>query len=424
MRLASSPRPGPQRLVHIQYLRGIAAMMVVVHHVLRALADSVPALARADLGLPGVLIFFVISGFVMMHACRDEPPATFALRRIIRVVPLYWVMTLVYFAILLRADLARGIGLDRAADLLPSLLFLPHWHFGVPDRIWPILVPGWTLNYEMFFFFLFFVGIAFGSVRAVVIALLLALVALGAAVDFADPRLITWTHPYLLLFLAGMLLALAWPRIDFARVAALLPVGLGLVILAALNGMPGAAVLPAFCLGAVLTVAGTLGVQARRPGLEIRPLAALGDASYSIYLSHTIALIFVIKGLAVLPLSGWAQTVVTGLLAVGILTAVGLAVYRWIERPMLRAMRRRLETRATGGPPAAPPVVPPKECHEPDPRHPETHRRHDHGGTEPAMPVRPLPVRDRPHALRIHGAVQHPVLAPRRVGLWRGAHPL
>ena len=54
------------------------------------------------------MIFFVISGFIMMYVCSDEPPLVFLRRRILRVVPLYWIMTPVYFAALFRDDLAAA----------------------------------------------------------------------------------------------------------------------------------------------------------------------------------------------------------------------------------------------------------------------------------------------------------------------------
>ncbi|PHP26094.1 hypothetical protein CJ301_18300 [Limimaricola cinnabarinus] len=138
-----------------------------------------------------MLIFFVISGFVIMHACRDEPVRTFAVRRIIRVVPLYWLMTQAFYVLMLRSDLAAGTPLARLPELVASLLFIPHYHQGVPTEIWPLLVPGWTLNYEMFFFAVFGIGIAFGRPAHVAGAILLALVAAGVLLDLQDARLVT-----------------------------------------------------------------------------------------------------------------------------------------------------------------------------------------------------------------------------------------
>ncbi|SDG97066.1 acyltransferase family protein [Alloyangia pacifica] len=329
----------------VQYLRGVAAMMVVVHHALHDRAGFFSPFAEVDLGRPGVLIFFVISGFVMMHACRGEPASTFARRRIIRVVPLYWLMTLVFFAIVFRNDLAANEPLRRVPELLGSLFFVPHYHSGVPTEIWPILVPGWTLNYEMFFFAVFFVGILAGRPGLVASLILAALVVVGQVVDSTDARVLTWTSPFLLLFIFGIGLAALWKRTDFRRAWPLLPIGLALAFLAGFSGLQGASTTLAFFVAAVLTVAGTLGIQSLAPNLHMSWLSAIGDASYSIYLSHTILMVILYKGLARLPLEGWAQFVVTNGLAVVICTIAGIAIYRLVERPMIRALRTRLEPR-------------------------------------------------------------------------------
>lgn len=338
-------RKASGQLQAVQYLRGVAAMMVVVHHALHERAGFFSPLGDVDLGRPGVLIFFVISGFVMMHACRGEPAPTFAKRRVIRVVPLYWLMTLVFFAIIFRNDLAAGVPLRRVPELLGSLFFIPHYHSGVPTEIWPILVPGWTLNFEMFFFAVFFVGILSGRPGLVASLILAGLVVLGQLVDSADARFVTWTNPFLLLFIVGIGLATLWKRTDFGRAWPLLPIGLALAFTAGFNLLPGAWTTVAFFVAAVLTVAGTLGVQTLVPNLHLKWLSAIGDASYSIYLSHTILMIFLYKALARLPLEGWAQFVVANGLTVLICTVAGIAIYRWVERPMIRALRARFEPR-------------------------------------------------------------------------------
>jgi exopolysaccharide production protein ExoZ len=47
-----------------------------------------------------------------------------------------------------------------------SFLFVPHYHLVFRDRIAPILIPGWSLNYEMFFYLIFAVGLLVRSRRA------------------------------------------------------------------------------------------------------------------------------------------------------------------------------------------------------------------------------------------------------------------
>ena len=79
---------GIQLVVSVQYLRAIAASLVVLHHAL-----NVPALAPfyvRPIGTFGVDLFFVISGYIMWAttAERHRAPTAFWLARIVRIAPL------------------------------------------------------------------------------------------------------------------------------------------------------------------------------------------------------------------------------------------------------------------------------------------------------------------------------------------------
>src|ERR1019366_2869669 len=156
-RMAKRTDPGPFTLIHpIQYLRGIAALMVVWHHGVGQLA-TLETYFPFRFGTSGVDLFFVISGFIMVvtTAGRDVTPTEFIARRFVRVVPLYWVLTLALAATALVApSLFRSVTLT-AVSLIQSLLFIPHFSPSHAGMIWPVLVPGWTLNYEMFFYVVF-----------------------------------------------------------------------------------------------------------------------------------------------------------------------------------------------------------------------------------------------------------------------------
>ncbi|GGL77397.1 acyltransferase family protein [Wenxinia marina] len=329
--------PRPTTVLHLQHLRGIAALMVVVHHVVRE-QPGVPAwLADSDLGRAGVLIFFVISGFVMMHTASDEPAGRFVARRIARVVPLYWAMTLVYYVVILRRDIGQGAALASVDELLLSLFFVPHYHTGVPDRIWPILVPGWTLNHEMVFYGLFAAGLALGRPRLVAGTVILSLCVAGPLLRSDVAVLVTWTSPLMLLFLAGMGLSRLWDRSGCRGLQLLLPVGAGLVVATSFGVPGGGSTGPVMAVGAVAVVAGALAFEGEGRVWRSRSAALVGDASYSIYLAHTIVLILVLKVFEILPPTGWAAAMsITCVLCV----AGGIGCHFRIERPLSRAAGR------------------------------------------------------------------------------------
>ncbi|MEL6640100.1 MAG: acyltransferase [Pseudomonadota bacterium] len=332
----------PNKLIRIQYLRGIAASMVVVHHVLHPRPWLFTPLGEIDLGRPGILIFFVISGFVMLYACGTEPVAQFFRRRVVRIVPLYWIMSLAIFVVLVRNDIIAGEPLQRVPSLVQSLFFVPHYHFAVDDRIWPVLVPGWTLNYEMFFFVIFAIGIAVRRVFWVPVVILLSLVALGLVFDFDNAVLSTWTNPFLLMFVIGLWLARRFRAGgDFNLAPWLILPGVVLITAGAFATTTVQWSEPVFFVAAALIVAGVLGFEARGPGRSWPVLARIGDASYSIYLSHTIVLIPVLRLMRELPLDGWLQFAVVSVGSIGISLVVGIFVWKWLEVPLLDYFLRR-----------------------------------------------------------------------------------
>src|SRR5229473_1548571 len=141
----------------IQYLRAIAALMVVWHHSLIQVPGVAQFIALPEFGPSGVDIFFVISGFIMLviTAGKEVTPAEFIRQRVIRVVPLYWLTTLLMLGCAVVVPTAFKTLQFSPAAVAKSLLFVPYDSLSFPGHAWPVLVPGWTLNYEMFFYGLF-----------------------------------------------------------------------------------------------------------------------------------------------------------------------------------------------------------------------------------------------------------------------------
>ena len=340
------PNP-PKLILPIQYLRGIAALMVVWHHG----TEQMPGLAAyfpLRFGTSGVDVFFVISGFIMVMTTvgKSITPIDFIARRFIRVVPLYWVLTLALVAGLLAAPSVFRSTVLTPGSLIQSLLFIPHLSPSRAGMVWPILVPGWTLNYEIFLYAVFAASLAFRQRLAVLASTMIILVAAGYLLGpFAHPIPKTFTDPILLEFVAGAVIGhlwiaghvkLSWP----ASIIGML-VGIGLLVL---RDSPSLASYTKL-VGAVLLIVGSLNVHMLRwrNGL----LLVLGDSSYSIYLTHIFAL------------GAWrwiwtklhlgTPDLPTGLLfmflALTFCVIVGWLSYRWIETPVLNWMNGLLRKR-------------------------------------------------------------------------------
>jgi exopolysaccharide production protein ExoZ len=346
-----------QKLQFLQALRALAALLVVADHAIyylgtkQEVGQPLQGLAW-HLGTFGVDVFFVISGFIMIHTSRDLFDtrwgfAQFFYRRIVRIVPLYWLATMLAAVLLIRHQFPSTF------EIASSLLFVPVvTEPGQPLR--PILGVGWTLNFEMFFYALFTISLCFS--RRIGIALLvlflLALVAAGTLLkpltDTADP-LTTATFlsdPILLLFAAGVLLGAAMDgsrgvtlRIPFAGGLAIGLVAAGVVVfIFFVHGAPWTlgwqVVFWTLCIAIVfLAVA-----AAERPqsGL-LFSLERLGDASYSVYLFHFIIIAAI--GRVWLTGFGHIHPLAFCVFAFAAAGGGGLLIHLWLERPLLFGLR-------------------------------------------------------------------------------------
>jgi exopolysaccharide production protein ExoZ len=310
--------PGAERrdvLPGIQVLRAVAALMVVIHHAelgtVIGFGLDLPYLFLV--GSAGVDVFFVISGFIMLVSSRrlfgrPDAPATFLMRRVIRIAPLYWAVTTVYVAgfLLVPGWLGRSVS---GGTMAASYLFWPH--LGLDGTFHPVLVVGWTLNYEMFFYALFALAVLFPRERAVLVVslALAAFVLLRSIVVMPTWPLAFWGEPIVLEFAAGLLVGLAYERrLLLPPWLATVAFGAGAAAFLAQLGDPipgGWPRLLLYGLPSLLLVAGA--ALARTTGRRSGPprvLTFLGDASYSIYLTHLLTLTamrFLAKATGVVP---------------------------------------------------------------------------------------------------------------------------
>ncbi|MBT9369018.1 acyltransferase [Rhizobium sp. CSW-27] len=320
-------------LYGIQYLRAIAALAVVLFHAAERSGE------HFAIGAAGVDVFFVVSGFIMMVISHNRPltPAGFLRDRLLRIVPSYWIVTSVMVA-----GAAAGLFPNLLLDLphlLGSYLFMP-----VPSpnggALWPVLVQGWTLNYEIFFYLAFAATLLLPENRrlAALAALFGLLVATGFLIEAAGGPLSFYTQPILLEFLAGTIIGRLWIAGTVPRTET----GLMLIAIAVLSFATIYLMRLEFStfLCGPLAIALVIGVLALEKGDALPPLpglAYLGDASYSIYLWHTLAISVVLKAGAVLSLPAPLITWIGALAGVGL----GIVCYECLERPLQHFIKHR-----------------------------------------------------------------------------------
>ncbi len=340
--------PQREKLFALQYIRAIAALVVVVFHICKNPALGVAAspwlIQSLQVGADAAVdIFFMLSGFIMVYtqSAARRSAAGFAGQRIARIVPLYWLATVGYIAFLV---VASGAPADMLAEFNSikhfgalSMLFASH-SFGYN---YPVLVPGWSLEYEMLFYAIL-AGAIFASPRryvAVAIAVLAGAVALG------------WLRPLCLEFGAGMLVAVIRQRGGMRALArAMALIGPAVAALGFIGGhyanIEGDAVRLLYCGVPMLAVfSGALCVSPRRHPV----LLALGEWSYAIYVSHVAWLVvFARMLLPMLPKAGGQPL----LLVTSLVWCVGggIALHYLVEKRVDALLRRRSAGRTATNP--------------------------------------------------------------------------
>jgi len=348
-------------IVSIQILRAVAALLVVFHHARYQIPDFEVFFYGGiwPFGQAGVHIFFVISGFIMWVTTHDRrtTPLQFMINRIVRIVPLYWLLTLsVAAAVLVMPSLFRGVVLTPE-HVVTSLFFIPHFYPGMPSRIWPLLLPGWTLNYEMVFYLVFAVALLLPRRLMIPLtgALFATAVSAGFIFDFDSAVGIFYTESMIMEFVAGMVLGHLWVhgRLKLPVWPALTVIPAAFVALVALTPfeVPQTRLL-VWGIPAVLIVTAGLSLDLRGQSIAHRFLKLMGDASYSIYLTHILTLGVMRTVWSRLGLIERDLGSAIAFLAVSVMVSalVGIAVYYVAEVPMLRFFRHIRSGGRTGAP--------------------------------------------------------------------------
>jgi peptidoglycan/LPS O-acetylase OafA/YrhL len=301
-------------------------------------------------GKSGVDYFFVLSGFVMMlvhdkDIGQGDRVGVFLWKRFQRIYPPLWVALLLALPVVVVGSAAAARQGGLAGGIISAFLITP-WH---GELLLPV---EWTLRHEVLFYAMCALVIwrpRPGVVVAglwVALSLVLPFMRLPFPLDFLF-------SPYHLLFALGVLAAWLYKRqVDVAPMAALIVGGLlfagawgalSLGIVHDDDGVMGAGLIAAhwiFGLGATLIMYGGVTFEARRAIRFPRWAVFLGEASYSIYLVHFLALSLMAKVLVAithhLPMP---DAVIYAAAACGALV-LGIAFHLAVEKPLAGLMRR------------------------------------------------------------------------------------
>ena len=316
-------------ITSIQYLRAIAAISVLCFHVCETYGLDFKS------GAAGVDIFFVISGFIMWVTTdgRSLGPQEFMWRRLMRIVPLYWIATAATFII---AVLKPQFFFDTNSsmeNLIGSLFFVPLMK---DEALHPVVEQGWTLSYEMFFYLIFSISLLLPEFRR--LWLLMAAFVTIVIAHYLLPLgyFSVFTQPVILEFAAGIIIGHLWKqgfRLPFSAAIGLMIVAVALLV--ASDPLIHLERAIRWGIPAMLLLSGAVFAERERGVPQLAFLHFLGDASYSIYVWHVLMGVLATALLLRIGVPHGTQPV---FIALGSL-AFTIVCYLFIERPILRKTR-------------------------------------------------------------------------------------
>ena len=329
-------------ITNIQLLRGVAALMVVVFHLIMQMRPFGIDGSQASFLQAGVDIFFVISGFILVFVARqrERGAGRFMADRIIRIVPLYWLLTLaVYFSAVAET---RPIG-----DLLRSLAFVPN---GTAPLFNPLIDGGWTLNLEVYFYAIFAVSLAVAGKEQQRFLIVVAVLVVVVAATLAVPGRYWpfYGNSIVFEFVIGMALARLGERLKvIGPVTAwgMIIAGGLLIVFDPLVNLGSR--LASYGGPAGLIVAGALCLDSAGRRVTAPAALLLGAISYALYLSHVLLFDAIGAGLG-WPGAGAAPALIGGVFSAALLAALLIAwlAYSLFEQPVANLLRRTLASSA------------------------------------------------------------------------------
>lgn len=341
-----------KEIFSVQYLRGIAALLVVLVHVLQEVGNHTSNSFLLnfyhfkELGFIGVDVFFVISGFIMMYIHGNDfqkknISLNFLKKRIVRVVPLYWILTSVTaFLLFFYPSIFGGGKVFDAHHVFASYIFIPAYNsIGLPL---PILGPGWSLNYEFYFYVLFSIFLLFPKRYFVPsLTVLFLFSCLSGFIVNDNPILWMVTNPILFEFLFGIYIANLFSKGKLKNYIIPLAFGVALVLINIYIRFDmqyrlfSYGVTSALLLMGVLAYENKIGI--RNPN---KFLLFLANISYSLYLSHVFSYKIILKLIPSNIITSFPDTI--AILVIIFSVVIAYIIYVLIEKPVNKILKKVL----------------------------------------------------------------------------------
>ncbi len=331
-----------RKFKNIQGLRGLAVLMVVFEH----MNTIEKKYSQSDYILPvffeiggfGIDLFFLISGFIMVAVTRGSFRSKvgiqkFIYHRITRIYPLYWVYTFIVLFVWLIFPHMVNNSQGNQVNIFASILL-------APQSLSPLVMQGWTLIHEVYFYLIFSIFLFFPKNKFLFGLFVWAVIVfIGNFLSYNNPFSSVYFSPLTFEFIAGCLIG----KLYFSRELKGDPTLIALMALIFwlvsyfLYGIEGGWS-RVFIFGAPASLAlySALLYEKRYTIVAPKWLCKIGDASYSIYLSHILVLSAVGVIWRLSSADEYLNNMVMLLIMFVSVIFVGYFSFRFIERPVLK----------------------------------------------------------------------------------------
>lgn len=344
------------KLQNIQALRGVAVLLVVAYHlslIEQKYGGSKTIISdQFGFGIFGVDLFFVISGFIMATITRGKfgikkYAVKFIFNRATRIYPTYWFYTILALIIYLINPMWVNSSQGNQVDIFTSFFLLP-------SSTLPLVLVGWTLIHEIYFYLIFFLILLLSPEKKMpAVILLWGIGILLFAIFFKPHNPFTKVafHPLTLEFIGGCFLSILFHKKKWEMNLQIVIIFTFSILLASLYGFnvyqnyTGQSELTGFWRIIILGLPGLITVycliNVEQHGYVANSvLIKIGDASYSIYLSHIFTLSAIGRMWSIFSNDDVYDNIIVIPILFIIVVIVGIMSYNLIEKPLLKLSRR------------------------------------------------------------------------------------
>lgn len=321
------------KIINIQYARAFAAICIVLYHVMRKGMLLGYNEFEFEIGKMSVPLFFIISGFIMCYIqdVRPKHPLDFFKNRIIRILPPYYFFTTLILVIyIIKPDLVKY-------SHYPNISIIGSY------TLWPminssmLLNPGWTLRPEFTFYFVFFITtLFFKKSNQKYLFVMLVCFSLSIVSYFSSIEVFRAFFNYMYIFAIGMVVYNLRGKL-YGDINTVLFVVFSCLTIFLITKKDDVDVISSLLLGGSFLFFLNMEGKINHGRFYMRWLGLIGDASYSIYLTHVLNI-----GVStyIFKLSGINSSVLYVSFTMLLSLIVGLFTYKYIEVPLIKITRR------------------------------------------------------------------------------------